>query len=113
MNTNTDKNQDALDKCLREWRVDASLPPQFRDRVWQRIERGESSGEFSLREVFAVVISRFVFRPQLAFSYAALALVLGLALGYWQARADTSTAVSGLEQRYIQTVDPYHKPGHL
>ena len=31
-----------LSRLLHTWKLDAQLPPRFKERVWQRIERGES-----------------------------------------------------------------------
>jgi len=113
MNTEPEKNQDVLGKHLREWRVNAPLPARFQEQVWRRIEHEEPATRPSpwliLQQLFEGV---FVHR-RLALSYLAVALVMGSAAGYWQGRGQATEQESSLGQRYIQSVDPYQKHGHL
>jgi hypothetical protein len=113
MNTVPDKNDGALGKALREWRVSEPLPPRFQEQVWRRIEAAHAGEPASLWATLLNALNALAARRKFAFSYVTAALVVGLALGFWQARQVNTALDSGLGQRYIQSVDPYSKTGHL
>jgi hypothetical protein len=101
------ENDAALRNTLRQWVVNESLPPRFRDQVWQRIARAEAQApEVSWRQV-ANWIGRAMARPSLAVSYVTLLLLTGLFAGYWHARSDTARMSHDLGTRYVQMLDPY------
>ncbi|MBI2924254.1 MAG: hypothetical protein HYY24_00950 [Verrucomicrobia bacterium] len=103
-------NDPALSQLLGEWRVNASLPPRFREQVWQRITRSEQARTarrwLALREWLEGALRR----PAFAASYVAVLLVAGLVAGYAQARAEKSRAENAWRTRYVQTVDPFQGP---
>ena len=107
MKQNRNPDDPALSQTLHEWRVDAPLPPRFRERVWQRIERNELKPAGTLWDLLRGWLESKVMRPAVAFSYVAVLLLVGLTAGYWQGRVDTSKAESGWQARYIQSIDPY------
>src|ERR1700720_3482630 len=113
MNTEPEKNQDALGKCLRGWRVDAPLPARFQEQVWRRIEHEEPARQASAWLIFQQLIESMFVHRRLALSYLTVALVVGSAAGYWHGKEEAAGQESSLGQQYIQSVDPYQKHGHL
>ncbi len=103
-------NDPALSQLLREWRVSASLPPRFREQVWQRITRSEQARPGSPWQAIREWIEGALRRPAFAASYVAVLLVAGLVAGYAQARAEISRAEDAWRARYVQTVDPFQGP---
>jgi hypothetical protein len=99
------ENQAPVSNLLREWRVDAPLPPGFQDQVWRRIDRAVPREPAWLARVRQVV--RAMTRPALAVSYLAVLLLAGLATGYIQAKAANARTDDRLSARYVQAVDPY------
>lgn len=106
-----DENEKGLEHLLHEWKVDSSLPPRFNEQVWLRIagkERAATNPLAFLRNWFA----HAAVRPVFAFSYAAVLLIAGLALGLWQAHEASQRTSESLSTRYVQMVDPYQMPHH-
>ena len=101
------ENDEPLRSVLREWRVDAPLPPQFQEQVWQRIERAETkpqSGPWAgLLRLLEVVLPR----PKFAFAYLLVFLAFGVGAGAVAAQLKTNRLDSELGLRYVQSVDPY------
>jgi hypothetical protein len=96
---------EALSHVLREWKVEAPLPPRFQEGVWQRIERRETQAA-GWRMILSQLISALA-RPILATSYLLVLLLAGILAGYIQARATSAHAESELSARYVQAIDPY------
>ena len=93
---------------LQEWKIDASLPPRFQDRVWQRVARTE------MRVPAVGGLTGWVARwqsillqPRLAAGYVALLLLLGFAAGWTQGVEKSARVDQDLSLRYIHVVDPY------
>lgn len=110
MNANPHNDPDApLRDALREWAVTEPLPPRFQEQVWQRIERAEAKASLpvlawgQLQEWIATMLPR----PALALAYVTVLLVVGVTLGWNQARVETTRVTSELGARYAQAVDPY------
>jgi len=107
---NSDSNKtDSLSRTLREWRVEASLPPRFQERVWDRIaaaEKPRPSFWAGLTEWMDSIFSR----PALAASYVAILIALGISTGVWQARERQGQAEMQWRAQYVQSVDPYFMP---
>jgi hypothetical protein len=111
MNTNLpSENDGSLRGVLREWTVDAPLPPRFQEQVWQRIARKEVSAEPGFWQVLVRGLEAGFRRPALAFSYVAVLLMVGLTTGYWQALDRTAHARAEWRAQYVQSVDPYQNP---
>ena len=96
-----------IDQTLREWKLDANLPPRFQERVWQRIARNESPQSLNLWVLIRTRIAEILARPSMAAGYLALLLFTGLLAGYWQARMEQSHTLEDLGARYVQMMDPY------
>jgi len=108
-----DNRDESLRQVLKEWRVDASLPPRFQEAVWRRIERTERAQAPAVPSVWGVVahwVGTMLPRPVLAVSYVAVLLAVGVTAGWAQARQDTARFKHELGQRYVRALDPYQAP---
>lgn len=110
MNTNDPLNDDqALRTVLKEWKVQAPLPPRFQAQVWRRIERNDTLARSEpsvwtlMRRWFAGALTR----PALAAGCALFLLVAGAGFGWAQARHDSSRVSDELSLRYVKMMDPY------
>jgi hypothetical protein len=107
------KNDPALEGVLKQWVVEAPLPPRFRERVWERIAGAEAKPETTLS--FWALLRRLVEmnlpRPRFAYSYVAILLLLGIVSGAWAAQRESSRLNATLGSRYVQSIDPYQKVG--
>jgi hypothetical protein len=113
MNPEKQTQADAsLDRTLRQWQVDATLPPRFNERVWQRIAREEAQTPATLWAQLTSWVSQALARPSLAVAYLALLMLSGLLAGYWHARHDNAQAAEELSTRYVRLIDPYQMPRH-
>lgn len=101
------ENEENLDRALRQWTVDAPLPPRFQERVWQRIERPDARPKTALWPVLLGLADLLLPRPRLAFAYAAVLLAAGVGAGSWAAQVQSSRLDAALGLRYVQSVDPY------
>jgi hypothetical protein len=111
MNTNESSGDDkALRKLLKEWRMEASLPPRFQDFVWQRIERTQAPPSPSILEVIAHWFATVIPRPAFAVCYMIVLLAGGAAFGWEHARQETTHIKDNLSQRYVRALDPYQTP---
>jgi hypothetical protein len=101
-------SDERLGAVLREWQVDAPLPPRFQEQVWKRIARAEApvASPFwaGLNRLFEAVVPR----PAFAYSYVAALMVLGVAAGATTAQMKNHQLGTTLSARYVQSVDPYH-----
>ena len=100
----------ALNKALAHWQVNASLPPRFQERVWQRIAREEAQAPLGLWSQVCQRLGAALLRPSLAVSYLALLLAAGLLAGYWHAQVDNARAAHELQSRYVRMVASYEAP---
>lgn len=98
-----------LSRVLREWQVDAALPPGFHERVWRRLEQADAprASRPPLGTLLNHWITTLLPRPALAAAYVALWLFIGGVAGWTQARQEISRVSGELKIRYVQTVDPY------
>jgi di/tricarboxylate transporter len=112
---NSEKQNQAdvsLDRTLRQWRVDATLPAHFNERVWQKIAREEAHAPATLWARITGWVSQALARPSLAIAYLSMLLLSGLLAGYWHARLDNAQAAEDLSARYVRLIDPYQMPRH-
>ena len=100
-------NDERLRGVLREWVVDAPLPPRFQEQVWQRITRAETPPAPTPGAWLWRLVEGVLPRPGFAFAYLSVLLVFGLAAGAVAAQIKTSRLNSELSLRYVQSVDPY------
>ncbi len=94
-----------LGRVLREWRVDASLPPRFEQAVWQRIADAEAShADPWLWARWQVTLQRWFARPAVAVAFLVALLLLGSGAGWWQAHLRSERWDRELGARYVQSV---------
>jgi hypothetical protein len=98
-----------MTSLLRKWKVTPPLPPRFKEQVWQRIEKSQVvavSPWTLLRDWVAQAFAR----PAMAFSYVAVLLGAGLAIGFWQGHLNTERTTAELGARYVQLMISYESP---
>ena len=111
MKAESSNNQDeALRKVLKEWCVEAPLPPRFQEQVWRRIERVQSTSVPSLLGVVSRWVEMIAPRRGLAAAYLAGLLAIGITTGWVNARHETARVKNELGQRYVRLLDPYQAP---
>jgi len=103
------ENPEPFRTLLLEWKVTTPLPPRFAEGVWRRIDR--TGVKPSLWDALQHWLSTALPRPAVAVAYVTVLLVAGVAAGYMQARNETVRLKGELGSRYVQSVDPYQKPG--
>ncbi len=99
-----------MDQILRQWSVDAPLPPRFQEQVWKRVARSETGSEAAIGFWSWVrqMVEANLPRPRFAYAYVAILLLLGLVSGAWAAQHQANRLNADLGSRYVQSVDPYH-----
>jgi hypothetical protein len=108
MRTPSEHDEDeGLQRTLRQWTVDAPLPPRFQEHVWARIASADAPPETSFREVIEQWLEVVLPRPKVAFGYVAALLALGLAAGSIAAQVQTNRLETSLSARYVHAVNPY------
>ncbi len=103
-NHEQDRSQD---RVLREWVVDAPMPPRFQEQVWQRISRTKARPEPTFRAALAQFLEVVLPRPKFALAYLAVLLAVGMAGGSLAAQIKSNRLDAALSQRYVQSIDPY------
>jgi hypothetical protein len=103
----TSESDTRLSEVLVEWKVEAPLPPRFREGVWRRIARAEKAAEAPWWAGAWHRLTTRLARPGVAFSYLALLLTLGGLGGYWTANVKNRQLETALSLRYVQALDPY------
>lgn len=101
-----------MDGLLKEWRVRASLPPQFRDRVWRRIALAETAAPANRWGEWRRNLQSFLSRPSLATGYVTALLVVGFGVGWFQGVQKSARVERALSTRYVQVIDPYRTQPH-
>lgn len=105
-------DQDGADRKLKtllsSWNP-PPLPPRFRERVWRGIAQVEASDRNArtILEYCRAWLRDRLARPVIAWSCASLLLVVGIGLGWVQARHHATTVTAELAVRYARSVDPY------
>jgi hypothetical protein len=107
---NLPEEEPRLREVLTAWKVDATLPPRFQERVWQRLERRTAQSPASAWAQLVNEIGLALARPRLAVSYVTALLAVGLLAGFWQAQSAKARAGENLSARYVQLLDPYQMP---
>jgi hypothetical protein len=101
------EDNEPLGRVLRQWTVDAPLPPRFQEQVWQRIARTEASTAPSLWVSISRWLEVVLPRPRYAFAYVAVLLVAGVTAGSLTAQVRTSRLETDLSMRYVRVLDPF------
>lgn len=111
MNQRPDNSDAALSKALKHWRVDAPLPPGFRQSVWQKIDRQATAPvHHSIVDLIRTWITGGVSRPHVAATYLAALLLIGITVGWTQGQRDSLRLQNDLAERYVRSLDPYLAP---
>ena len=98
---NSDPNDARLGSLLREARATPSLPPRFRERVWRRIEEGETPAATKLSWLDA--LAAWALRPRFALTAALVLIGAGSIFGAVQG---THTNHENAQSRYVTSVAP-------
>ena len=104
------QSDEALRQVLRQWKVDAPLPPRFQEQVWRQIERSETPVRVPAWSLLWDRLNAALARPSLAVSYVTLLLLTGLMAGYWQVRSARAQTDENMGARYVQLVAPFQQP---
>ncbi len=107
MNERKPAGEEGLDAVLRQWNVEAELPPRFQEQVWQRIARAEARRGPDWAGAWARLIAVVLPRPGVAVSYVAALLLLGVTAGSLAAQIKSQHLQAALGLRYVQSLDPY------
>ena len=108
INPNCQANEDGgLDRALRQWKVEAVLPPRFQEQVWGRIAAAESKPPVSVGFGWRRLIEAVLPRPGIALSYVAALVVVGVAAGSVAAQIKTNRLEVDLSARYMRSLNPY------
>jgi hypothetical protein len=100
----------ALTRLLSTWRVQSHLPADFSNRVWLRLARIDGSAGVSIADALRHWLSDVFLRPTWSLGYALVLLGAGLLGGYLGAREQTERFKQHMEQRYVQSINPYFHP---
>jgi hypothetical protein len=111
MKANSSLDDDkALSSLLKEWKVEAPLPPGFQEQVWRRIEREEEPRTVRALSPWAVVqnwMANILPRPALAVAYVGILLAAGAGIGWTQGQIEAQRISEQLSASYVKSVDPY------
>jgi hypothetical protein len=102
---------DPLDDLLPLWKVGASLPPRFQERVWCRISHEESQAR-SVASPWWTALARALARPAGATTCLAAFLLTGMALGYWGSEQYLEHTETVWRTAYLHSVTPSHASQH-
>jgi hypothetical protein len=92
-----------LSELLRTTRPTAELPPRFQENVWRRIENAEASQLKANSAGWLDALATWILRPQLAFAFAAVLVLMGVSLGW---NSGERLARSEAQARYVAAVAP-------
>src|SRR5690349_15197573 len=102
MNANQNPQEDReLSQVLKQWVVDAPLPPRFQEQVWQRIARAERKPEATIGfwALIRQIVEMNLPRPKFAYSYVAILVLLGVVSGAWAAQRESNRLHADLGSR--------------
>ncbi len=104
-------NDAQLNEAMRQWTVETPLPPRFAEQVWRRIAQAEvkTQPRITVFSWLRRLVETSLPRPQFAYSYVAILLLLGIVSGAWAAQRQTTRLDAAMGSRYVQAVDPYQK----
>ena len=106
------EKDEALNRLLHSWKLEAPLPPRFQEAVWNRISQSEKAKPAGHWGRFSDWVEAWFARPRFALSYVAILLLVGLAAGAWRAHGRAVQDHTDWGARYVQMVDPYLMPRH-
>jgi len=100
-------NDRALDAVLKEWGVQAAVPPRFQENVWKRIARADLKPTPGIWAYLMNLMESALPRPKVAYSFLAALVLLGTATGSLVAQKQNHRLEASLGSRYLQTIDPF------
>ncbi|HLH53756.1 MAG TPA: hypothetical protein VKY92_09090 [Verrucomicrobiae bacterium] len=111
MKQNDDRDKGVLEHVLKQWVVDAPLPPGFQNAVWDRIARAEvtppsAPGFWAL---LARAVEMNLPRPKFAWAYVTILLLVGVLSGTLAAQRESTRMNAALGARYLKSIDPFHR----
>ena len=86
---NTEKSNDAADplnELLKSWKVEAFLPPHFRQQVWRRIACVDEKSSWpvaGLLQRLAALGADLLRKPVGAIAYVSVLMAMGILAGVW------------------------------
>jgi hypothetical protein len=99
---------DELNKVLKEWRVEASLPLRFREGVWRRIAVSQEA--HGTRNSFWLSLllrwESFVRKPVGVAACLTFFTAVGIGFGLWHTQTFTARTESAWQHAYFQSVSP-------
>ena len=105
--------EDPSDSDLREklaaWRIEASLPDDFQQRVWKRIAAREAANIDSPWLTWLRILATRFSVPRLALAAVIAGLFIGTTTGVVEASRWNSATWNRLEAKYVQSIDPYQR----
>jgi hypothetical protein len=108
--------EDLSDSELREklavWRIEAQLPRDFQQRVWKRIatrEEGNVDPAWLAWLNGLLIFATRVSVPRLVMTAVALGLLIGTTTGVVEASRWNSLTWHRLEEKYVQSIDPFQR----
>jgi hypothetical protein len=107
-----DLSDSELRERLAAWQIEAQLPHDFQQRVWKRIAVCEAANVdppwltwLRSRLISATRVSV----PRLALTAVVVGLLIGTTTGLVEASRWNSTTWNRLEEKYVQSIDPYRQ----
>jgi len=95
-----------LSSLLQTWSLAAPLPARFQEHVWQRVAQSRAAA-VNPWTAWRNWLAQTFARPAMAFSYVAVLLLAGLAIGFWQGRLNSERTSAELGARYVQLMSSY------
>jgi hypothetical protein len=107
------REDESLRAQLRAWKVDAGLPPGFRESVWRGIERGEGRRSGQFWDWIWDRVNGWTSRPAWVLAYATAMLVFGVGLGLQGAMGKVGQWEQTTAAQYLQLVDPLQQSSRM
>ncbi len=105
--------EDPSDSDLREkltaWRIEARLPDDFQQRVWERIAAREAANIDSPWLTWLRILAPRLSVPRLALIAVIAGIFIGTTTGVLEASRWNSATWNRLEAKYVQSIDPYQR----
>lgn len=98
-----------LTELLRRWEVISELPSDFRREVWQRVERSREEESSTISGWLWSRLGLELVRPAVAVAYLTILIAAGSVLGWSRAEHQKIHLKESLGERYVQSIDPYHR----
>lgn len=103
------REDEGLHQLLQSWRIEATLPTRFQERVWRRIALREEDepAAAKLWAEFTAWCRAALRQPAMAAAYLTVVVATGAGLGYWKSERYVEQTELGWRAAYLQSVNPY------